>query len=72
MNAKDRETESPPNPSPAPVRPGGDLPDPLEPFNSRLPRSLQKRLKVHVALHDTKIQDVLSAALDDYLTRHGS
>ena len=46
--------------------------DPLEPFNSRLPRSLQRRLKVHAALHGAKIQDVLGAALDDYLQRRGS
>ena len=72
MSTKDPKTELPPGSLAAPVRPGGDLPDPLEPFNSRLPRSLQKRLKVHVALHDTKSPDVLSAALDDYLTRHGS
>ena len=72
MSAKDPKTELPPGPSPTPGKPGGDPNDPLEPFNSRLPRSLQKRLKVHVALHDTKIQDVLGAALDDYLNRHGS
>lgn len=58
-----REAETPPK--------SGSETDPLEPFNSRLPRSLQRRLKVHVALHDTKIQDVLGTALDEYLTRHG-
>lgn len=41
--------------------------DPLEPFNSRLPRSLQRRLRVYAALHDRKIQDVLGSALDEYL-----
>ena len=50
----------------------GGLPDPLEPFNTRLPRSLQRRLKVHAALHEVKIQDVLSAALSDYLSARGS
>ena len=47
-------------------------PDPLEPFNTRLPRSLQRRLKVHAALHGVKIQDVLSAALSEYLSARGS
>lgn len=51
---------------------GGPPPDPLEPFNSRVPRSLQRRLKVHAALHGVKIQDVLSAALSEYLSARGS
>lgn len=42
--------------------------DPLESFNTRLPRSLQKRLKVYVAMEDRKIQDVLCDVLDAYLT----
>ena len=41
--------------------------DPLEPFNTRLPRSLHRRLRVYAALHDRKIQDVLGSALDEYL-----
>ncbi|QBY07068.1 hypothetical protein E5F05_00730 (plasmid) [Deinococcus metallilatus] len=44
--------------------------DPLESFNTRLPRSLQRRLKIHVALEGKKIQDVLSIALDEYLKKH--
>ncbi len=44
--------------------------DPLESFNTRLPRSLQKQLKVHAAVHGTKIQDVLQQALSEYLERH--
>ncbi|WP_261665506.1 hypothetical protein [Deinococcus sp. Marseille-Q6407] len=47
------------------------LNDPLESFNTRLPRSLQRRLKVHVALQGGKIQDVVHNALDEYLTKHG-
>lgn len=45
--------------------------DPLESFNTRLPRSLQRRLKIHVAINNTKIQDVLHTALDDYLKKQG-
>mgnify|MGYP000144337893 CR=1 FL=1 len=45
--------------------------DPLESFNTRLPRSLQRRLKIHVAIHNTKIQDVLHLALDEYLKKQG-
>lgn len=41
--------------------------DPLESFNTRLPRSLQRRLKVYTAQEGGKIQDVVQAALDDYL-----
>lgn len=44
--------------------------DPLESFNTRLPRSLQRRLKVHSALESIKIQDVVQRALDEYLTRY--
>lgn len=43
--------------------------DPLESFNTRLPRSLQRRLKVYVALNNSKIQDVLNEALSEYLDR---
>lgn len=46
--------------------------DPLESFNTRLPRSLQRRLKVYVALNNTKIQDVLNTALDEYLKQQGN
>ena len=41
--------------------------DPLESFNTRLPRSLQRRLKVYTAQEGSKIQDVVQAALDEYL-----
>ena len=43
--------------------------DPLEPFNTRLPRSLQRRLRVYAALEGRKIQDVLGSALDEYLSQ---
>lgn len=43
--------------------------DPLESFNTRLPRSLQRRLKVYVALNNTKIQNVIYVALDEYLQK---
>lgn len=41
--------------------------DPLESFNTRLPRSLQRRLKIYVATSGTKIQTVLAEALENYL-----
>lgn len=43
--------------------------DPLEPFNTRLPHSLQRRLRVYAALEGRKIQDVLGSALDEYLSQ---
>ena len=46
--------------------------DPLDSFNTRLPRSLHKRLKVHVAVEGRKIQDVVQEALDDYLRKFES
>lgn len=46
--------------------PGVDA-DPLESFNTRLPRSLLRRLKVHAASNGTKIQDVLRQALESHL-----
>ena len=42
--------------------------DPLESFNTRLPRSLLRRMKVHSAVHDLKIQDLVHQALQGYLT----
>jgi hypothetical protein len=42
--------------------------DPLESFNTRLRRSLLKRLKVYSAVHALKIQDVMDAALEQYLS----
>lgn len=44
--------------------------DPLEPFNTRLPRSLLRRLKVHAAQEGRKIQDVVQEALDEYIKRY--
>ena len=46
--------------------------DPLESFNTRLPRSLQRRLKIHVAVNGVKIQDVIQEALDAYLVKKES
>jgi hypothetical protein len=53
--------------NPAPMLPQVDPSDPLESFNTRLPRSLQRRLKVYTAQESSKIQDVVQAALEDYL-----
>ena len=50
---------------------GTETADLLESFNTRLPRSLQKRLKVYVAVEGSKIQDVVQQALSEYLERHG-
>ena len=47
--------------------PASPADDPLESFNTRLRRSVQRRLKVYGALHDVKIQDVVNEALDAYL-----
>lgn len=46
--------------------------DPLESFNTRLPRSLQRRLKIHVAVNNVKIQDVIQEALETYLGKKES
>lgn len=42
--------------------------EPLESFNTRLPRSLLRRLKVHAAVEERKIQDVVHEALEAYLS----
>lgn len=55
-------------PAPAALPPQLE-PDPLEPFNAKLPRSLQRRLKIHAAVEGTKIQDVVRRALEEYLER---
>ena len=58
----------------APVKPVPQVEqdDPLESFNTRLPRSLQRRLKVYTAQEGSKIQDVVQAALDDYIGKKES
>lgn len=43
--------------------------DALESFNTRLPRSLQRRLKVYAAGEGVKIQDVIQGALEEYLSK---
>lgn len=45
-------------------------PEPLESFNTRLPKGLLRRLKVHSALEGGKIQDVVARALEEYLAGH--
>ena len=47
-----------------PARTDNDT-EPLDSFNTRLPRSLHRRLKVHVAVEGRKIQDVVQQALDE-------
>ncbi|CAM4197486.1 hypothetical protein [Deinococcus marmoris] len=42
----------------------------LESFNTRLPRSLHRRLKVYTATEGHKIQDVVAQALDEYLQQY--
>lgn len=59
-------------PDPVPAISSTPTDDPLESFNTRLPRSVLRRLKVYAAVHDVKIQDALHVALDEYLARHGS
>ena len=39
----------------------------LEPFNTRLPAGLHRRLKLHAASEGMKIQEVVSTALETYL-----
>lgn len=41
--------------------------DPLESFNTRLPRSLHRALKMHAAAEGVKIQDIVQQALNAYL-----
>jgi len=76
------EEQEAPEPAPAPeaVHPQADVPaalprnedEPLDSFNTRLPRSLQRRLKVHVAVEGRKIQAVVQQALDEYLRKFES
>ena len=44
------------------------LDDPLESFNTRLRKSLLKRMKVYSAVHAIKIQDLVDVALEQYFT----
>ena len=73
---QEREAPQPPaEPEPAPPVEVSAAPadaEPLDSFNTRLPRSLHRRLKVHVAVEGRKIQDVVQEALDDYLRKFES
>lgn len=44
----------------------------LESFNTRLPRSLQRRMKMYAASEGVKIQDVVQQALEEYLRKKES
>ncbi|TSA80591.1 hypothetical protein FNU79_16325 [Deinococcus detaillensis] len=52
-------------PDPVPLK--TEETDVPESFNTRLPRSLQRRLKVYAAEEGVKIQDVVQRALEKYL-----
>ncbi|AZI45097.1 hypothetical protein EHF33_19660 (plasmid) [Deinococcus psychrotolerans] len=52
-------------PDPVPLK--TEETDVLESFNTRLPRSLQRRLKVYAAEEGVKIQDVVQRALEEHL-----
>lgn len=72
MEAGEAEGQAAPTAAPTPqVQPAPEAVDPLEPFNTRLRKSLQKRLKLFAVQHDTSIQEVMNAALADHLDRHG-
>lgn len=43
--------------------------DPLESFNTRLPRSLHRALKMHAAAEGLKIQDIVQHALNAYFKK---
>jgi len=44
----------------------------LEPFNTRLPTGLHRRLKLHAASERMKIQDIVSTALEAFLDKKES
>ena len=46
-----------------------EVADPLESFNTRLPRSLHRALKIHAAAEGLKIQDLVQHALMEYLSK---
>ncbi|WP_274036740.1 hypothetical protein [Streptomyces sp. MMBL 11-1] len=39
-------------------------------FSARVRASVRKRAKLYAAQNDVSLQDLVDAALDDYLTRH--
>ncbi|MFF3061570.1 MULTISPECIES: hypothetical protein [unclassified Streptomyces] len=41
-------------------------------FSARVRVSVRKRAKLYAAGHDVSLQDLVDAALDDYLTRHNA
>ena len=54
-------------PTPAVAAAGEEV---LVPFNCRLPADIRRALKRHAAEHDTRIQDIVAAALRSYLREH--
>lgn len=63
-------TTPPPTPVAQPQHSPAD--EPLESFNTRLPRGLHRRLKVHAATAGVKIQDAVQTALETYLQEEES
>jgi D-hexose-6-phosphate mutarotase len=71
-NRMQNQDESAAKPTPTNVVVQVEQDDPLESFNTRLPRSLQRRLKVYTAQEGSKIQDVVQAALEAYFGKKES
>lgn len=65
MDSQEETPERLPSADPVPQQP--EEIDVLESFNTRLPRSLQRRLKVYAAGEGVKIQDAVQQALEEYL-----
>ncbi|MCQ4045815.1 hypothetical protein ACFOSC_27945 [Streptantibioticus rubrisoli] len=41
-------------------------------FSARVRVSVRRRARLYAAEHDVNLQDLVDAALDDYLTRHNA
>ncbi|MVN87608.1 hypothetical protein GO986_12610 [Deinococcus sp. HMF7620] len=67
MKQRMQETDAPVQEPPQAAEKG--MPDALESFNTRLPTGLHRRLKMHAAAEGRKIQDVVQAALIEYLEK---
>ena len=42
------------------------------PFSARVRESVRRRARVYAAGHDVNLQDLMDAALDEYLARRGA
>lgn len=77
MGSPDKPTQRAPNPEgkgrsePMPPTAAPPAQEALVPFSTRVTESMRRRTKVYAAAKGVGVQDVVQAALEEYLSKHG-